>query len=293
MFSSAEVRFFRQLASDFRRKVLEAPLRPHPQRWPSDRVTVSWLGHATVLVNFFGVKIITDPVLGERIGLRFGPLVLGPKRYIAPPLRPRELPAIDLILLTHSHMDHLDLWTLRQLPKSALVITARRMADLVRPLGFRRVVELDWGATEIFVAADGREMKLEAMEVKHWGARMRNDDYRGYNGYLIEFCGKRIGFAGDTALTTKFKQWRRDGGIDLLAMPIGGYDPWIRSHCTPEQAVEMAHLAGARFILPVHHRTFKLSWEPMDAPIARLERALAGRKVQMALREIGETFELP
>jgi L-ascorbate metabolism protein UlaG (beta-lactamase superfamily) len=293
MFSSAEVRFFKQLASDYRRVVPAAPHRPDPARWRPDQITVSWLGHATVLLNVFGVTILTDPVLGSRIGLRVGPFIIGPKRYVAAALGVDDLPPIDVILLTHAHMDHLDRWTLDRLPKNSLVVTARGTADLLRPLGFTRVVELGWGKVEIFTARGGDEMKIEAMEVKHWGARMRRDNHRGYNGYLLEVRGKRVGFSGDTAFTSKFKKWRRPGGIDLLAMPIGAYDPWIGSHCTPEQAVQMADWAGAQFIVPVHHQTFKLSWEPMSDPIVRFERALAGQEHRIALREIGETFVLP
>ena len=76
-------------------------------------------------------------------------------------------------------------------------------------------------------------------------------------------------------------------------MPIGAYDPWINSHCTPEQAVEMADLAGAQYVLPMHHQTFKLSAEPFGEPIRRFEAALARHPERVALREVGETFELP
>jgi L-ascorbate metabolism protein UlaG (beta-lactamase superfamily) len=129
--------------------------------------------------------------------------------------------------------------------------------------------------------------------VKHWGARKRRDMYRGYNGYLLKRNGRHIIFAGDTAMTDSFAGLRRYGEIDLAIMSIGAYNPWIRSHCTPEQAVEMADAAGARFIVPVHHQTFRLSFEPLREPIERFEAALGKTPGRIALREIGETFMLP
>jgi L-ascorbate metabolism protein UlaG (beta-lactamase superfamily) len=117
--------------------------------------------------------------------------------------------------------------------------------------------------------------------------------HRGYNGYLLERNGRRILFAGDTALTNSFAELRQDGRIDLAIMSIAAYNPWIRSHCTPEQAIEMANAAGAQFIMPVHHQTFRLSFEPLREPIERFKAALKDTPARIALREIGETFVLP
>jgi len=122
---------------------------------------------------------------------------------------------------------------------------------------------------------------------------MQRDTCRGYNGYLFEREGRRVIFAGDTALTDSFGDLRERGRIDLAIMSIGAYNPWIRSHCTPEQAIEMANAAGAEFIMPVHHQTFRLSFEPFREPIERFENALRHQPERIALREIGETFVLP
>ena len=218
-----------------------------------------------------------------------GPLTFGPKRYVAPALRPRELPRLDFIVLTHAHMDHLDLGTLRRIPRDVTVVTAASTADLLAPMRFRDVVEINWGESRQFTGARGR-LGIEALKVQHWGARVRHDVHRGFNGYLLERNGRRICVAGDTARTS-FAAAGRRGPIDLMAVPIGAYNPWIASHCTPEQAVAMANEAGARFVLPIHHQTFRLSWEPMDEPIQRFVRALAPERI--ALREIGDTFVLP
>ncbi len=122
---------------------------------------------------------------------------------------------------------------------------------------------------------------------------MQTDLYRGYNGYVLERNGHRVIFAGDTALTNSFAGLRDDRPYDLAIIGIGAYQPWIRSHCDPEQAIAMADAAGARFIIPVHHQTFKLSFEPFREPIERFVRALAHEPERIALREIGETFVLP
>ena len=119
---------------------------------------------------------------------------------------------------------------------------------------------------------------------------MQRDDYRGYNGYVLERNNRRIIFAGDTALTDSFAELRRFGPIDLAIMPIGAYNPWIHSHCTPEQAVQMANEAGAHFIMPVHHQTFRLSFEAFREPIERFQAALRETPERIALREIGETL---
>src|SRR5947207_11219955 len=117
--------------------------------------------------------------------------------------------------------------------------------------------------------------------------------HRGYNGDLLERNGRRILFAGDTAMTNSFTELRQHRQIELAIMSIGAYNPWIRSHCTPEQAIEMANAAGAQFIMPVHHQTFRLSFEPLREPIERFENALRTQAGRIALREIGQTFVLP
>ena len=260
--------------------------------WSDAQVTLAWLGHATVLINFFGIKILTDPVLFPRVGIRLPGFTIGPKRLTAPALEFHELPNVDLVLLSHAHFDHLDLRTLRCFDESTRVITARSTRDLLKGTRFSHITELDWGQSKSLSTAAG-EIEITAFPVKHWGARTQRDTYRGYNGYLIERSGHRIIFAGDTAMTENFVALRRHGPIDIAIMSIGAYNPWIHSHCSPEQAIEMANAAGARFIMPVHHQTFRLSFEPLREPIERFETALRKAPERIALREIGETFVLP
>jgi len=283
---------FREWTTESWRPIAPAFAKPRPTTWRDAQITLSWIGHATVLINFFGVKILTDPVLFPRIGIRLPGFTIGPKRLTAPALQFHELPPIDLILLSHAHFDHFDLRTLRCFRERTTVITARDTSDLLRHTRFRNVTELDWGEAKSFKTAGG-EINISALPVNHWGARKRRDTYRGYNGYLLERKGQRIIFAGDTAMTNSFAELQREGEIDLAIMSIGAYNPWIHAHCSPEQAVEMANAAGARFIIPVHHQTFRLSFEPFREPIERFEAALGKTPERIALREIGETFVLP
>jgi L-ascorbate metabolism protein UlaG (beta-lactamase superfamily) len=286
---------FRKWTIESWRPIAPAFAKPEPAKRSNGQDTLAWLGHATVLINFFGVKILTDPVLFPRIGIRLPRFTIGPKRLTATALEFHELPGIDLILLSHAHFDHFDLRTLRCFDENTNVITARATSDLLRRTRLRNITALDWGEGKTFTTAAG-EINISAFPVKHWGARKRRDTYRGYNGYLLESRERgrrRIIFAGDTAMTDSFTELRRYGSIDVAIMSIGAYNPWIRSHSTPEQAIEMANDAGARFIMPVHHQTFRLSFEALREPIERFEAALSKTPERIALREIGETFVLP
>ena len=237
------LRFARQLMTAPSVPIEPAPQRPTPASWSDEALTAANLGHATVLMNFYGLKLLSDPVLGRRCGINVGPSIFGPKRMTHPALKVREIPPLDLLILTHAHMDHLDLWTLRRLRQRCVAVTPARTADLLRGLRFSRVIELGWGEEAEIETAHGA-VTVSAHRLRHWGARLQNDDFRGYNCYLLERDGKRVCIAGDTAFTKAAASLRRPGGIDLMAVPIAAYEPWINSHCTPEEAVAEA-LNGA------------------------------------------------
>jgi L-ascorbate metabolism protein UlaG (beta-lactamase superfamily) len=267
-----------------KREVEAAPRRPRVERWPKEGLHAAWIGHSTVVISIDGFIVITDPVFSNRIGIGLGPVTVGLKRLVEPALTLAEIPRPDLILLSHAHMDHFDLPSLRRLEgRKTTVITAVNTSDLLRVKRYGGVHELGWGQSMRIGAATVR-----AFEVNHWGARMRNDTQRSYNGYLVEAGRYRVVFGGDTAYTDSFKRVRTSKSVDLAVMPIGAYNPWIRAHCTPEQAVRMADDAGAEFILPVHHRTFALSSEPVGEPMERLLSAAGEDRV--CLREIGGEF---
>ena len=148
--SLGDLKYVRRISEGYFRTIPAAPHKPDPRQWRDDQLTLSWLGHATVLLNFFGVWILTDPALRARVGVRVGPLTFGPKRYVAPALRTSELPPLDFILLTHAHMDHLDVGTLRRLRRNVTVVTAAATADLLTPMRFRDVVEMGCGESRQF-----------------------------------------------------------------------------------------------------------------------------------------------
>lgn len=275
-------------AEERKRGVLPAPHRPRPETWPVTGLHAAWLGHSTVLLQIDGFRILTDPVFSERAGIGFGPITLGIKRLVMPALDVTAVPSPDLILLSHAHMDHFDIPSLRALEsQETRVVTAARTADLLREKRYRDVDEIAWGET-----AQVGDVLVRAFEVNHWGARMRSDTFRGYNGYLIETPRYRVVFAGDTAITDSFHSLRSSRRLDLAIMPIGAYDPWIRMHCNPEQALKMADDAAAERILPVHHQTFELSREPLLEPIGRLSAALGSAPERLALTEIGQEVSI-
>jgi L-ascorbate metabolism protein UlaG (beta-lactamase superfamily) len=287
VFQAAPI-LWRRLSEDRKRLVEPSPHAPRMAAWSSEGVHAAWIGHSTVLIRVDGFTILTDPVLGTRVGVKIGPFTLGVKRLVQPAVRLAELPVPDLILLSHAHMDHLDRPSLRKLEnRGTTVITAAGTSDLLRVEHYRAVHELRWDESRQVGSA-----KVRAFEVKHWGARTQTDVHRGYNGYLIEVGRHRIIFGGDTAYTDLFRKVRSSKLVDLAIMPIGAYDPWIHAHCNPEQALAMANQAGAEFLLPVHHRTFKLSNEPYGEPIERLLLASGSAQHRIPVREIGEEFHL-
>lgn len=257
-------------------------LRPDLRSWQQSSLAAAWIGHATVLLRVGGRTVLTDPVFSSRVGLGLGLVTGGPQRLVSPALSIRELPSVDLIVISHAHFDHLDRPTLNRLPKKTPVVVARGTRDLVEDLGFRRVQELGWGES---ARIDGLE--VTGWEVRHWGARTFHDEHRGCSAFVVEAAGRRVLFGGDTAYGTQF---RGVGRVDLAVLGIGAYDPWVQAHATPEQAWAMAEHVRAEFVLPMHYRTFRLSYEPQNEPLERL-LAAAGRDAErIVCREIGATW---
>src|SRR3569833_2205812 len=140
--------FLRELAKEYRRETSAAPLHPQPKLWPNTGLHAAWLGHSTVLLKIDGFTILTDPVFSLRVGLNLGPVTLGIKRLLASACDLATLPPIDLVLLSHAHMDHFDLPSLRALENSETnVITAQRTSDLLRARRYASVHELRWNET--------------------------------------------------------------------------------------------------------------------------------------------------
>ena len=261
-----------------------APCTPDLRDWENRELAAVWIGHATVLLRLGGMTILTDPVFSSRVGVGLGLITGGPRRFYAPALSQRALPKIDLVLVSHAHFDHLDRPTLVRLPKRTPIVTASHTHDLIRDLGFRRIRELKWGQR---VQVGG--VTVTAQEVNHWGARTFYDRHRGFNAYLLESRKRRVLYGGDTAYHEGFRSLPK---VDLAIFGIGAYDPYVAAHATPEQAWRMAGHLRADFVLPMHHSTFRLSYEPMHEPMERMLDAAGRDEARVVVREIGAQWAM-
>jgi len=273
--------------------------KPDPLTWSNNNLTLAWIGHSTVLINIFGKWILTDPALFANIGLFFLGRSIGPTRMTPPALKLDEIPRPDIILVSHAHMDHMDYPTLRDFakkyPGQINIVVAYLNKDVIEDLPWKSISMLDWG-NEIKID----EIRIRANEVKHFGWRLpwEKDRSRGffkggrsYNSYLVEYKGKKILFGGDTAYTDKLSVLK-DENIDIAIMPVGAYNPWIKVHCNPEEALRMASSINAKYFVPIHTKTFKQSFEPFDEPIEWMKRSAPNYNIKIGLEQIGQTFVL-
>jgi L-ascorbate metabolism protein UlaG (beta-lactamase superfamily) len=266
-----------------------SPGRPTPRTWSDGGITVTWIGHSTFLIHLEGTTILTDPVFSSKIGVcLLGLMTVGLRRFIPPALTIPELPPLDLVLVSHAHMDHYDIPSLRRLPRDVPLILARDTTEFMDDLGFGQVQELDWGQTAV---VDG--VRIEAVPVKHWGRRYPWDRDRGYNGLLLTKGRRSLLFGGDTAYTKRLKAALDGRPLDVAMLPIGGYNPYIANHASPEQAWDLFHEMRARHLIPMHWRTFRMSHERPFEPYERLASAVNGSTRRIALHTIGQTWTLP
>ncbi|MGI6120663.1 MAG: MBL fold metallo-hydrolase [Desulfosporosinus sp.] len=265
---------------------------PDPTKWSDNDITVAWLGHASFLINFYGTKILIDPALETRIGLTpVGNYTIGPKRYVEPALSAEDLGPVDLLLLSHAHTDHFDLPTIKKVESpNTHLITAKNTAYLLEGTNFGSVNELHWRDS-----IDISGITIRAIEGQHWGARLPWQKGMNANSLLLSKNGVHIFFGADTGYTSKISEQLRDINIDLAIMGIAAYSPkaFETKHATPEQAWQMAEEIRAKWIVPMHWGTFKLSQEPMDEPITRFRSAAAGQIEKIAIQEIGGTWVRP
>jgi L-ascorbate metabolism protein UlaG (beta-lactamase superfamily) len=252
---------------------------------PGEPARLTWLGHASWLVQLDGVSLLIDPALGPTL---FG----GTPRNVAPGLGIADLPHIDSQLVSHSHYDHLDVPTLTAV--KAPVIAGLRLERLFRRIGLP-CTELGWWET-----ANLREVRVTFVPAQHWSRRGPFDGNRTlWGGFVIQGGGATIYHSGDTAWFEGFSEiGRRFPGLDAALLPIGAYDPaWFmeRQHMNPEQALRAFEALGARTFLAMHWGTFKLTDEPLDEPPARLEaeRVRLGLPAErVRVLAVGETIEL-
>ncbi len=260
----------------------------------SDRDRLTWLGHASFLLRLDGRTILTDPYLSDHAS----PLPpLGPKRFAPPGLPVQRLPPIDLLLLSHSHYDHLDLPTVGALAgkERTLVVVPLGLGRYFRERGYPEVEELDW-----YQELTQGELKVTALPAIHFSRRTFFDRNRTlWTGYALQGRSRRVYFAGDTAYGAVFPEiGRQQAPFDLALLPIGAYEPrplMQGSHATPEEALQIARDLRARRLVGMHWGTIRLTDEPPFEPPVRFRAAAAaagyGEHDAWVMR-IGETRAL-
>jgi L-ascorbate metabolism protein UlaG (beta-lactamase superfamily) len=255
-------------------------LRPSEQPDPPRRVgegalRVTLINHATVLLQYDGLNVLTDPIWSERAS----PVSwAGPRRFVAPGLRFEQLPPIDAVLVSHDHYDHLDLPTLQRLQAehAPRFIVGLGEARWLREAGLQRVVELDWD--EAHALAPG--LRVIGQRCQHWTGRRPGQRNRSlWMAYLLETRGGPVYFAGDTGAGDHFRvSGERHGPMRLALLPIGAYQPrWLTEyqHLDPVQAVRAHGELGAARSLGLHFGTFQLSEEGQYQPVTDLAQARA------------------
>lgn len=265
------------------------PRRPEPVA--SGELGVTFIGHSSFLVQIGGKQVLIDPVLATRL------VVLRRQRRAG--VRLADLPPIDVILLTHAHMDHMNLPTLRRVLRATRRQTGRApiavvpwgCEDLVQGLGFAEVVAMRWW--------DQREvagLRLTMTPCKHWGARLFKDTHRGYGGYMVESGAHSVYHSGDTAYFDGFSEVGRRVQPEVALLPIGAYfpDSYRSVHTSPEEALRGFVECRAQWMIPMHFGTFRLGREPMEEPPVRLMAEARRLGVADRVRTLveGETFRL-
>jgi L-ascorbate metabolism protein UlaG (beta-lactamase superfamily) len=252
---------------------------------------VTFIGHSSFLLQMDGRKVLIDPVFAKRL------VVL--RRQRRPGLLVEELPPIDLVLLTHAHMDHLNVSSLRRViratrrltGKTPEVVVPQGVEDLVARLGFSQVHGLTW-----WDRIDVHGLRVTMTPGRHWGARMFRDTHRGYGGYVIESADHSVYHSGDTAYFDGFREIGSRLNPQVALLPIGAYfpDSYRSVHTSPEEAVRGFIELGADQMVPMHYGTFRLGREPMDEPLRRLEieAARLGISEKIKVLEEGETMHL-
>ena len=241
------------------------------------QVALTWIGHASFLIQFAGLNVLVDPNFANWLFLL--------KRIKRSGLRIEDLPPIDLVLLTHAHFDHFHKPTLRRLPHPKIAVMPWGVGDLAHNLGFGRVVELEWW--DSFSHGD---WKVTLTPSKHWGARVLRDHHRGYGGFVLEHLGRRIYHAGDSAYFEGFKDIAIRCKPEIALLPIGAYHPesFRHVHMGPEEAIRVFKDLRAQWLVPMHYGSFKLSFEDMDEPPRLLRGAAAENGVSQRLRILEE-----
>jgi L-ascorbate metabolism protein UlaG (beta-lactamase superfamily) len=259
---------------------IEFPAAPAPPARVTEGVRITFINHATVLLQLGGLNVLTDPVFSERIGPlgRFG---IGAMRHKAPGLTLEQLPRIDVVLVSHNHYDHLDVPSLERLTvrDAPTILTGLGNASLLERSHITGAVELD-----LWESRKHGNVTCTLTPVQHWSSRSATDRFRSlWGGFYVQSGTTRIYFAGDTGYGPHFEATvERLGAPDIALLPIGAYEPrWFMraQHMDPDEAV-LAHRAlAARTSIATHFGCFDLASDGMSAPPEALKRAMAKHRV--------------
>ncbi len=238
------------------RKPVQPPQFPEVQ---PGQVCVTWIGHASFLLQTSELNILVDPNWSRWLKVI--------KRLKQPGFEIHHLPEIDYVLVTHAHFDHLDRRTLRKVAADQPIIVPTGVGNLVHDLGFNIVHELDhWQQVEL------EGLRVSLTPCHHWGARFLADRHRGFGGFVIETAGRSIFHCGDSAYFDGFGEIGQRYNVELALLPIGAYDPpsGREVHMNPEEAILAFKELRASKLVPMHYGSFRLGYEPMDEPLTRL-----------------------
>ena len=271
----------------------QRPLEGEAMRYaplPQGEDGVTFIGHSSFLIELGGVRALVDPVFATSL------VVL--RRQRLPGLDWRSLPAIDVVLLTHAHMDHLNVRSLRRVirrtrrlsGRTPEVVVPKGVEDLVARLGFARVHTMEWWG-ERQVAG----LTVTMTPAQHWGARMFSDTHRGFGGYVLRAGGTSVYHSGDTAYFDGFREIGRRLAPEIALLPIGAYfpDSYRAVHTSPEDAVRAFRDLGSEVMVPMHFGTFRLGREPMEEPPVRLRAEAARLGISERIRILPEGERLP
>jgi L-ascorbate metabolism protein UlaG (beta-lactamase superfamily) len=277
-----------------------APLpvhKPH-EAWTkapsSSGLRVTWLGHSTALLESDGVRVLTDPVFGERASpVPFA----GPKRFHPVPASVEELPPLDAVLLSHDHYDHLCAWTMRSIAARRVpIVTSLGVGAHLEELGIdaARITELDWWEEHVVPTRSGKALSFTATPAQHFSGRGLGDrNGTLWSSWVIATERRRLFFSGDTGLTDEFRAiGQRFAPFDVVMLEIGAYhQAWGSIHLGPENALRAFEWLGGGTLLPVHWGTFDLALHAWDEPAETLVRLADEQRVRVVTPELGRPFE--
>ena len=265
--------------------------RPAWARPAQSGLRATWLGHSTVLLEIDGFKVLTDPVWGPRAS----PFALmGPKRFAPMPVRLREMPEVDVIVISHDHYDHLDFPTIRALRASrtpfvtSLGVGAHLQAWGIAP---ERITELDWWESH---TVPGTGITVTAAPSQHFSGRgLKTRNTTLWSSLVVRGPRHAVFFSGDTGLTDQYAAIRaRLGPFDLALLEVGAYYPaWGDMHLGPDNAMQALALLGDPAFLPVHWGTFCLAMHAWDQPAERLLELAPASPAPLLLPHLGEALE--